>query len=539
MKAKSATVLAYSSLSEHTKINLSPAELVEQVLSRKEGALTSTGALSCHTGNLTGRSPKDRYIVRDEETEGVVDWGAINRPIAPSHYEVLYASMREYLAGKCVYVRDAYAGTEKKSRLSLRVFNTLAWHNLFCYNMFLRVEKGLEQHFVPDFTIIAAPCFHASPEQHGTRCEHFVVINLSAGIILLGGTAYAGEIKKGVFTVMNYLLPRKHNTLPMHCSANVGKKGDTAIFFGLSGTGKTTLSADPNRRLIGDDEHGWHGETVFNFEGGCYAKVIDLKEEKEPQIWYAIRFGAIVENTRFYRDSREVNYADSTLTENTRVSYPIHYIDNALSPSIGRAPANMFLLTADAFGVLPPIARLTKEQAMYHFISGYTSKVAGTESGIDTPVAVFSTCYAAPFLPLSPVVYAEMLGENMEKFNVNVWLVNTGWTGGSYESGAERIALSYTRAMITAALTNALTDVPYQAHDVFGVNMPASCPDVPSRILDPIRTWQSEEAYYQKAWELAATFHKNFAQYKNTDTHQLLAGGPYRKEEQGRFNSSP
>ena len=429
MKAKRTAAPDYLSFSDKTKVNLSPAELVEEALLHKEGVLTDTGALFCNTGNLTGRSPKDRYIVQDTQTQDVVDWGVVNQPIAPSCYEALYASLRAHLAGRRVYVRDAYAGVMEQCRLSVRVFNTLAWHNLFCYNMFLRV--GAEaQDFYPDFTIIAAPCFRASPQQHGTRSAHFVVINFTEGVILLGGTAYAGEMKKGIFTVMNYWLPHKYNTLSMHCSANVGKEGDTAVFFGLSGTGKTTLSADPARHLVGDDEHGWTGDTLFNFEGGCYAKVINLEEKKEPVIWRAIRFGAIVENAGFFPNTRRVNYADSTLTENTRVSYPIHYIDNALPRSVAKAPTHIFLLSADAFGVLPPLSWLTKEQAMYHFISGYTSKVSGTESGVHTPIAVFSACYGAPFLPLPSALYAKMLGEYMEKLRVNVWVGEYGMDRG-------------------------------------------------------------------------------------------------------------
>ncbi|MBT9395371.1 phosphoenolpyruvate carboxykinase (ATP) [Hymenobacter sp. NST-14] len=508
-------------------LNLTPAALVEEALRRGEGTLTDTGALMADTGAFTGRSPKDRFVVKDANTQDSVWWGDINIPFEADKFDQLHAKMVQYLADKEIYVRDAYAGANPAYELKLRVVNELAWHNLFCYNMFLRPEAGADTSWTPDFSIICAPGFEADPAVDGTRQKNFAILNFTKKMILIGGTGYAGEMKKGIFGVLNYLLPHEQNTLSMHCSANVGEKGDTAVFFGLSGTGKTTLSADPNRGLIGDDEHGWTPDAgIFNFEGGCYAKVIDLSREKEPQIWDAIRFGSIVENTRFVPGTHTVDYANKSVTENTRTAYPIHYIDNAIEPSVAEAPKNIFFLTADAFGVLPPISKLDKSHAMYHFMSGYTAKVAGTEMGVTEPQTTFSACFGAVFLPLHPTRYAEMLGQKMdENPDVNVWLINTGWTGGSYGTGS-RMKLSFTRAMITAALNGQLDDVQFTKHPIFGVAVPAAVPGVPTDILDPRNTWADQEEYDKTAGSLAEKFVKNFQKYADYANEEILAGAP-------------
>lgn len=508
-------------------LNLTPAELVEEALRRGEGTLTDTGALMADTGKFTGRSPKDRFVVKDANTQDSVWWGDINIPFDADKFDQLQEKMVQYLADKEIYVREAYAGANPDYRLNLRVVNELAWHNLFCYNMFLRPADGEDTTWTSDFSIICAPGFEADPAVDGTRQPNFAILNFTKKMILIGGTGYAGEMKKGIFGVLNYLLPHEQNTLPMHCSANVGKDGDAAIFFGLSGTGKTTLSADPNRSLIGDDEHGWTPDAgIFNFEGGCYAKVIDLSREKEPQIWDAIKFGSIVENTRFIPGTHTVDYANKSVTENTRTAYPINYIDNAIEPSVADAPRNIFFLTADAFGVLPPISKLDKSHAMYHFMSGYTAKVAGTEMGVTEPQTTFSACFGAVFLPLHPTKYAEMLGQKMdENPDVNVWLINTGWTGGSYGVGS-RMKLSYTRAMITAALNSDLNNVEFTKHAIFGVEVPASVPNVPTEILDPRNTWADKEAYDKTAASLAEKFVSNFKKYADFANEEILAGAP-------------
>jgi phosphoenolpyruvate carboxykinase (ATP) len=505
--------------------NLNPAELVEHAIKNQEGTLTDVGALMADTGKFTGRSPKDRFIVRDQETNNTVWWGDINIPFEESKFELLQAKMMDFLKHKKLYIRDAYAGADPKYSMNLRVINTLAWHNLFCFNMFLRPTANELADFNPDFTIICAPEFEADPEVDGTRQPNFAIINLSKRIILIGGTAYAGEMKKGIFSVLNYLLPHKHGVLSMHCSANVGEKGDTAVFFGLSGTGKTTLSADPKRGLIGDDEHGWNATSVFNFEGGCYAKVIDLTRDKEPEIFDAIKFGAIVENTRYIPGTRKVDYQNKEVTENTRTSYPIEHIPNAISPSLAGIPKNIFFLTADAFGVIPPISKLDKGQAMYHFISGYTAKVAGTEVGVIEPKTTFSACFGAAFLPLHPTAYARLFGEKMEQNQVNVWLINTGWTGGPYGIGS-RMKLQYTRAMITAALEGQLDNVSYHKHSVFGISIPDNCPGVPDSVLSPRQTWGDKEAYDQKAKELARAFTENFKKYESFASAEIMRGAP-------------
>jgi phosphoenolpyruvate carboxykinase (ATP) len=508
-------------------LNLPPAALVEHALRRGEGTLTDTGALMCDTGQFTGRSPKDRFIVRDEQTADSVWWGDINIPFEAAKFDQLHQKMAAYLANKEVYVREAYAGANPDYQLKLRVVNELAWHNLFCYNLFLRPEADADTSWAADFSIICAPGFLADPAVDGTRQANFAILNFSKKLILIGGTGYAGEMKKGIFGVLNYLLPHQRHTLPMHCSANVGAAGDTAVFFGLSGTGKTTLSADPNRGLVGDDEHGWTPDAgIFNFEGGCYAKVIDLSADKEPEIWQAIKFGAIVENTRFVPGTHTVDYANVSVTENTRTAYPLGYIANAVEPSVATAPKNIFFLTADAFGVLPPISKLDKSHAMYHFMSGYTAKVAGTEMGITEPQTTFSACFGAVFLPLHPTKYAEMLGQKMdENPDVNVWLINTGWTGGSYGTGT-RMKLRYTRAMITAALNGQLTDVKFRPHPVFGVQVPAAVPGVPTELLDPRQTWASKANYDHTAALLAQKFVQNFTKYADYANAEILAGAP-------------
>ncbi len=506
--------------------NLSQSELIEETLKNEEGVLTSTGSLMCDTGKFTGRSPKDRFIVEDDKTKDSVWWGNINIPFSEENFDKLYGKMLKFVEDKKVYVREAYAGADKTYRLRVRVINTMAWHNLFAFNMFLRPELYKLKEFEPNFTILCVPEFEADPEIDGTRQKNFAIVNFTKRMIIIGGTAYSGEMKKGIFSVLNYILPHDEGILSMHCSANMGvEEQDTAIYFGLSGTGKTTLSADPNRLLIGDDEHGWTEKNVFNFEGGCYAKVIDLSEEKEPDIYKAIQYGAILENTRFKEESREVDYTNSSVTENTRASYPLYHIRNAVDPSIGGIPRNIFFLTCDAFGVIPPIQRLSKGQAMYHFISGYTSKVAGTEAGVTDPEPVFSACFGAPFLPLHPTKYAEMLGAKMDENEVNVWLVNTGWTGGPYGVGS-RISLKYTRAMITAALSGALDNVGYRTHSIFGAEIPMTCPNVPGEILSPRETWKDDIAFYTKANDLARRFNENFKKFEEFANEEIMAGAP-------------
>lgn len=505
--------------------NLTPAELVEDCIISGEGVLTDTGALAIETGEFTGRSPKDRFVVCDENTENTVWWGDINIKFTPEKFDRLFDRMRAYLTNRDVYVRDSYACADDDYRLNIRVVNELPWSNMFAYNMFLRPTEEELKNFEPDWHIVNAPRFLAEAELDGTRQHNFAIINFTKKMIIIGGTGYTGEIKKGIFSVLNYILPHEKNVLSMHCSANVGNDGDVAVFFGLSGTGKTTLSSDENRRLIGDDEHGWSENGVFNFEGGCYAKTIDLAAEKEPQIYNAIKFGAILENIGFKEGTSTPDYHDSSITQNTRVSYPIDHIDNIMVPSKGGMPKNIFFLTCDAFGVLPPISKLTAGQAMYHFISGYTAKVAGTEAGVTEPQTVFSACFGAPFLPLHPTKYAEMLGKKMEENDVNVWLVNTGWSGGGYGVG-ERMSLKYTRAMITSALEGKLENVEYTTHDIFGLEMPNDCDNVPTELLHPRNTWKDKDAYDKKAQDLAASFVKNFEKYASEASEEILAAAP-------------
>ena len=506
---------------------LTPDQLHDITIKSGEGVENSTGALAVNTGEFTGRSPQDRFIVRDAITEEKVWWGKVNIPFSSEDFDKLYKKVTNYLSEQeDIYVRDSYVCADANYRLNVRVVTEKAWSNLFCYNMFLRPEESELEGFTPDWHVVCAPGFMADPAVDGTRQHNFAILDFTRKIALIGGTGYTGEMKKGIFSALNFILPVDKNTLPMHCSANVGNDGDTAIFFGLSGTGKTTLSADPKRKLIGDDEHGWTSEnTVFNFEGGCYAKVINLTEEQEPDIFRAIKKGAILENVIFKEGTNEVDFEDVSITPNTRVSYPIYHIDNIQEGSIGKNPKNIFFLTADSFGILPPISKLTPGQAAYHFISGYTAKVAGTEAGVTEPQPNFSACFGAPFMPLHPTKYAEMLSQKLKETGVQVWLINTGWTGGPYGIGS-RMKLKYTRAMITAALNGELDNVAYEKHEVFGIEKPQSCPDVPAEILNPRNTWADKDLYNKKAIELGNKFKENFAKFEEFANEEILAGGP-------------
>lgn len=501
--------------------NLSAAQLVEKALERKEGQLASNGAFRATTGKFTGRSPKDKYIVRDPEIEDKIDWGHVNQPMEPETFDHLFQKVSQYLRKRDVFVFDGFAGADPAYRLPIQVINEYAWHNLFARQLFVRPNKEELKLHKPQFTVVSAPDFQADPERDRTRSETFIAISLKHRIILIGGTRYAGEIKKSIFSIMNYLLPEK-GVLPMHCSANMGPEGDTALFFGLSGTGKTTLSADPERSLIGDDEHGWSDQGIFNIEGGCYAKCIGLSQEKEPQIWNAIRFGSVLENV-VLDEEQQPDYADGSLTENTRAAYPIQHIPSAKIPGVGGHPKVILFLTADAFGVLPPIAKLTPEQAMYHFLSGYTSKLAGTERGITEPEATFSTCFGSPFLPRPAGIYAEMLGEKIAQHHVRVYLVNTGWSGGPYGEGS-RMKLAYTRSMVKAALNGSLEQANFTPDPIFGIHVPDRCPEVPSEVLVPRNTWKDPKAYDAKAKELAQRFQENFQRFTNINEAIKKAG---------------
>ncbi|MFA6060701.1 MAG: phosphoenolpyruvate carboxykinase (ATP) [Taibaiella sp.] len=520
-------VLKQIGLEQSTQVhyNLPVSKLVEATIIKDQGVLTDSGALACDTGQFTGRSPKDKYVVADNYTQNTIWWGDVNHPLSEDAFDGIHEKMRFYLSGKEIYVKDVYACSSPEYKLNLRVITELPWQSLFAHNLFLRPTAVELEQFNVDWTILCASGFESDPVLDGTRARNFTILNFSKKIILIGGSAYTGEIKKGVFTVLNYILAEEKNVLPMHCSANIGRDGDTAIFFGLSGTGKTTLSADPERKLIGDDEHGWDSDSVFNFEGGCYAKCVNLSAEKEPQIFNAIRFGTLLENVSFFPGRTEVDYANISKTENTRAAYPIHFIENIIEPSIGKAPQNIFFLTADAFGVLPPISRLSIGQAMYHFISGYTAKVAGTEAGVTEPQTTFSACFGLPFLPLHPTRYATLLGEKLKERNINVWLINTGWTGGSYGIG-QRIQLKYTRAMISSALNGHLNHIQYQEHALFGLQMPMSCPDVPDEILNPENSWENKAEYRLTAEKLAKAFTENFSQYQEFATKEITSGGP-------------
>ena len=506
--------------------NLEPAELVEHTIVNGQGVLVNSGALAVDTGEFTGRSPKDKFCVKDGTTENTVWWGDINIPMEPATFDRLRERMTAYMMGRDTYVQDAYVCADPTFRMNVRLAAELPWSALFGHNMFMRLSGEELADFTPEWHILCAPGFLADPKVDGTRQHNFAAIDFTRKVVLIGGTAYTGEIKKGIFSVLNYILPQDRDVLSMHCSANIGKDGDTAVFFGLSGTGKTTLSADPQRRLIGDDEHGWGKNGVFNFEGGCYAKCIDLSADKEPEIWDAVRFGALLENVGFEEGTQtKVDFSDKSKTENTRVSYPMEHIDNHAVPSMGGHAKNIFFLTCDAYGVLPPISRLTPGQAMYWFLSGYTAKVAGTEAGITEPKTVFSACFGAPFLPLHPTKYADMLGERMKEHDVHVWLVNTGWSGGAYGTG-ERMKLRFTRAMITAALRGELDKVEYANHPVFGVNMPLSCPEVPAEMLDPRNTWKDKSGYDAQADQLAEAFQKNFDKYRENASEEIIAAEP-------------
>ncbi|MCR8667959.1 phosphoenolpyruvate carboxykinase (ATP) [Aestuariibaculum sp. M13] len=528
----SATIEVHASLEQYglkdvnVHWNLPPEELQRITVENKMGKETANGTLAVNTGKFTGRSPQDRFIVRDSYTDKKVWWGKTNKPVSTENFNSLKHEVIQYLSGKEIYARDAFACAEPEFKTKIRAITELPWSNLFIYNMFLRPSAKELENFEEDWLILCAPGYVCpDPEAYGIRQGNFSIINFSQRVALIGGSAYTGEMKKGIFSALNLILPVERNVLPMHCSANVGKKGDTAIFFGLSGTGKTTLSADPERKLIGDDEHGWTEDNViFNFEGGCYAKVIDLSEEKEPDIYRAVRPGAMLENVVF-KNNGEVDYLDSSITQNTRVSYPIYHIDNIQETLYANNPKNIFFLTCDAFGVLPPVSKLTPGQAAYHFISGYTAKVAGTEAGITEPVPSFSACFGEPFMPLHPTIYGEMLSDKMQEAGVNVWLINTGWSAGPYGIGS-RIKLKYTRAMITAILNGDLDNVDYEQNPIFGLFMPKYCPGVPSEILDPMNTWLQKGAYIGKAIQLAHSFHLNFEKFALQASKQIMEGGP-------------
>jgi len=530
LKTKSISLINLGIKNATIRYQLTSDELHAITIEKEQGITSSLGAIAVNTGEFTGRSPKDRFIVKDAVTKDEVWWSDINLPFDSKKFDVLYTKVTDYLSEKEIFVRDSYACADENYQLSIRVVNEYPWSNMFAHNMFLRPTETELKDFSPEWTVINAPGFKANPEEDGTRQSNFAILNFTKKIALIGGTGYTGEIKKGIFSALNFILPVFKKTLPMHCSANIGKDGDTAIFFGLSGTGKTTLSTDPNRSLIGDDEHGWTAEnTVFNFEGGCYAKVINLSQKQEPEIYAAIKKGAILENVVLDKKG-VVDFSDTSITQNTRVSYPIDHIENIQKPSKGKNPKNIFFLTADAFGVLPPISKLTPSQAAYHFISGYTAKVAGTEAGVTEPIPSFSACFGAPFMPLHPTRYAEMLSEKMQEAGVNVWLINTGWSGGQYGVG-RRMPLKYTRAMISAVLNGDLGDYTYDnyhIHSVFGVAQPRTCPGVPSELLSPRSTWNNDDAYYKTAFKLSNAFRLNFKQFEEFANEEIRRGGPQR-----------
>lgn len=505
--------------------NLLTPALVEHTVRSGGGTIAEGGPLAVETGIHTGRSPNDKFIVEEASSSENISWGNVNRRMSEAHFEALQAKISRHLEARDVFVQDLYAGADSTYRLPVRVVTESAWHSLFAYNMFIRPAADALANFQPGFTVLHAPSCHADPAVDGTNSECFVVVNMAKRLVIIGGSIYAGEIKKSIFSVLNYMLPEK-NVLPMHCSANIGADGDTAIFFGLSGTGKTTLSADPSRMLIGDDEHGWSDKGVFNFEGGCYAKVINLSAKAEPEIYATTqRFGTLLENVVLDPDTRILNLDDNSLTENTRASYPLHFIPNASDTGIGNIPKNVVMLTADAFGVLPPISKLTPQQAMYHFLSGYTARVAGTEKGMgNEPSATFSTCFGAPFMPRHPSVYARMLGEKMSQSGANCWLVNTGWTGGAFGTG-KRMKIAYTRAMVNAALDGRLATVGTITHPDFGLLIPESCPDVPKEVLDPKSTWADKTAYDRTAQDLTRRFADNFKQFDAYVDNDVKAAG--------------
>jgi phosphoenolpyruvate carboxykinase (ATP) len=504
--------------------NLPTAALYEEAVRRQEAVIAIDGPLVCRTGQHTGRSPNDKFLVREQPSEAEIAWGKVNRPMAAEQFAALKADLLASLRGKELFVLDGFAGADPKYRLPIRVINELAWQNLFARNLFIVEPHGAADH-VPQFTIIDSPSFKADPKRHGTNSETIIALSFEQKLVLIGGTSYAGEMKKSIFSVLNYILPLQ-GVMSMHCSANIGASGDVALFFGLSGTGKTTLSSDPERLLIGDDEHGWSDRGVFNFEGGCYAKTIRLSADAEPQIYETTRrFGTVLENVVVSPETRRLDLDDDRFTENTRAAYPLSFIDNAVPSGQGGHPKNVVMLTADAFGVLPPIARLTPDAAMYHFLSGYTAKVAGTERGVTEPKATFSTCFGAPFLPLAPGRYAAMLGEKIARHGARVWLVNTGWTGGPYGVG-RRMKISYTRAMIRAALSGALDGVGYERDPLFNIDVPSTCPDVPAEVLKPRHTWEDGAAYDAQAKKLAQMFADNFKTFEAGVTDAVKAAGP-------------
>jgi phosphoenolpyruvate carboxykinase (ATP) len=503
--------------------NLPPAVLVEQSLARKEGVLASNGVLAATTGAHTGRSPKDKFIVSTPETASKIWWGENNHPMTVETFEVVRRSLADYLQGRDVFILDAVACADPRYRMPVQVITELAWHNLFARQLFLRANENDQTSERPGFTILCVPNFHTNPRSHGTRSEAAIIIDFDERLVLIAGTQYAGEMKKSIFTVLNFILPAQ-GVLPMHCSANVGPSGDVALFFGLSGTGKTSLSADPARHLIGDDEHGWGDNGVFNFEGGCYAKCINLSQKFEPQIWNAAHFGAVYENVVLDQKTRDPLYEDDSLTENTRIAYPVDFIEDVVETGMGGHPQAVIFLSADSFGVLPPISKLTTEQAMYYFLSGYTSKLAGTEAGVTTPQATFSSCFGAAFLPLRPGEYANLLRERIEKYDVRCYLINTGWTGGPYGQG-QRININYTRAMVKAAISGEIEKAPMVSDPVFGLLSPTFCPDVPSSVLAPRDTWADKEAYDRQATMLAELFKKNFTQFTLV-TDSVRTAGP-------------
>jgi phosphoenolpyruvate carboxykinase (ATP) len=507
--------------------NLSVPALYEEAVRRREGTIAADGPLVCRTGQHTGRSPNDKFIVRELSSEDKVWWSKMNRPIEPHCFDLLHQRLLNYVEGKELFVQDCYAGADPRYRLPVRIITEQAWHSLFARHMFIEAPDAAGGPAdEPEFTVIDVPGLHAEPALHGTHSEVFIVLNFARKMVLIGGTSYAGEIKKSIFTVMNYLLPLR-NVMSMHCSANVGAAGDVALFFGLSGTGKTTLSSDPERQLIGDDEHGWSEDGVFNVEGGCYAKMIRLSAEAEPQIYAATRrFGTVLENVRMDAATRAIDLEDDSLTENTRGAYPLEFINNSVPSGLAGHPRNIVMLTADAFGVLPPIARLSPAAAMYHFLSGYTAKVAGTEKGVTEPRATFSTCFGAPFMVLHPTVYARFLGEKIARHDARVWLVNTGWTGGPYGIGS-RMRIAHTRAMIRAALTGQLDNVAYESDPVFNLDVPRTCPDVPSEVLAPRATWKNPADYDAQAHRLARMFVDNFKSFEGEASADIKAAGPH------------
>jgi phosphoenolpyruvate carboxykinase (ATP) len=506
--------------------NLSTPALYERAIRNREGEVVHLGPLAVRTGSYTGRSPNDKFVVNDPEVAQDVWWGQVNKPFEPAAFDNLHRRMMAYFQHKDLYVQDCFAGADPNYRLPIRVITEFAWHSLFARTMFIQARPEELANHVPQFTVIDAPYFQATPEVDNTLSQAFILISFSRKMVLIGGTEYAGEIKKSIFSILNYLLP-KQEVLSMHCSANYGKdKDDAALFFGLSGTGKTTLSADPNRTLIGDDEHGWSDDGVFNFEGGCYAKVIRLSQEGEPEIYEKTRrFGTVLENVVIDQVTRRLDLDDDTYTENTRAAYSIQTISNADESGMAGHPKNVIFLTADAFGVLPPLAKLTPEQAMYHFISGYTAKVAGTEKGLTEPTATFSACFGAPFLPLHPTVYASLLREKLKRHGADVWLINTGWSGGPYGVG-KRMSLAVTRAIVTAVLNGDLKGAQTVADPVFGLHVPVSVPGVPADVLDPRSTWSDPAAYDAKALELAQKFKDNFKKYADQAAPEVLAAGP-------------